>query len=621
MTSSTIFSITVPSLNSPSATLSPAVWLPAVTAAFLGVAFLRFIAPRLGWLSQPRQDRWHTKTTALMGGLGFVPVILGLGLWQLINSFPRGWLSLFRPLDLWREDLILLSILLGAGILFVAGWLDDRMELRPRTKLLFQLGASSQLIYFGGGMSPTGWPLLDAALSYAWLVGISNAVNLLDNMDGLCGGFVAIIFTTLAVCWPGSENGAAICWIAAGATLGFLFHNFPPAKIFMGDAGSLPLGFFCASLTLPGIINDNWNRESFNFLSGWAPVLAASVLLSVPILDTFLVAITRILASRNPMKGGRDHSSHRLANLLASERRSLVFFLGMSIVTSLLFVWLLRAPALLVFCVASIFWLTLALLGNLLAVGARSDGSPSPLFLRLIQDWLKRYAVFPLMLDAVLILVLFPAAYYLRMDLQMGPQELDAIRRSVPALLFAVLGAGLLLGTYAVPWSQASNLDYLRQAGASFTGIFLALAGMTLATRFEEGYSRSAFIIFGVLFVTAQGVGRLFQELGIKVAHRAVKPSSRIPVLVYGAGRRGRILAEACGVVPELSAYRVVAFFDDNGALTGKRLDGLPIFTPQSRRSLPEVQEIWISSPVINPLSLKRRLPSLPIKKLKLELK
>jgi FlaA1/EpsC-like NDP-sugar epimerase len=116
-------------------------------------------------------------------------------------------------------------------------------------------------------------------------------------------------------------------------------------------------------------------------------------------------------------------------------------------------------------------------------------------------------------------------------------------------------------------------------------------------------------------------MGRLFQELGMKVAHRAVKPSSRIPVLVYGAGRRGRILAEACGVIPELSAYRVVAFFDDNGMLTGKRLDGLPIFTPQSRLKLPDVHEIWISSPTISPFSLKRRLPTLPIKKLKLELK
>ena len=578
----------------------------------------------MGWLSQPREDRWHRRPTALMGGAGFVPVILGLGLWQLVQSLPRGWLSLFRPVDLWRPDLILASVLLGAGVLFVAGWLDDRIELRPRTKLLFQLGAASQLIYFGGGMTVTGWPLLDAALSYAWLVGITNAVNLLDNMDGLCGGFVAIVFTTLAVCWPGSENGAVVCWIAAGAACGFLFHNFPPAKIFMGDAGSLPLGFLCASLALPGIVNDNWNREAPNPLSEWAPIMAASVLLAVPILDTFLVAITRILASRNPMKGGRDHSSHRLANLLSSERRSLVFFLGMGALTSLIFAWLLRAPALLAVCVGGTFWLVLLLLGNLLASDVRSNGSSIPLFLRLIRDWFKRYAVLPLLLDAVLILMLFPAAYYLRMDLQMGPQEMDAIRRSIPVLLFSILGSGLLLGTYAVPWAQASSLDYLRQAAASAIGIFLALAAVTLATRFDEGYSRSAFLIFGVLFVAAQGTGRLFQELGMKVALRAVKPSSRIPVLVYGAGKRGRILAEACGTVPELSNYRVVAFFDDNEELSGKRLDGLPILTPKTRTTAPEIREIWVSTPTIRRKSLaggRNSWRGLPVKKLVLELK
>jgi len=227
------------------------------------------------------------------------------------------------------------------------------------------------------------------------------------------------------------------------------------------------------------------------------------------------------------------------------------------------------------------------------------------------------------MLDAVLILMLFPAAYYLRMDLQMGPQEMDAIRRSAPVLLFSILASGLLLGTYAVPWAHASSLDYLRQAAASATGIFLALAAVTLATRFDEGYSRSAFLIFGVLFVAAQGIGRLFQELGMKVALRVVKPSSRIPVLVYGAGKRGRMLAEACGTVPELSAYRVVAFFDDNEELRGKRLDGLPILTPKTQKAVPEIREIWVSTPTIRRKSIaggKSPWAGLPVKKLVLEL-
>jgi len=592
--------------------------------SFCGVAVVRALAPRLGWMAEPRGDRWHRKATAQMGGVGFVPVLLGFGFWSLMSSLPKGWVTFFSPVDMWRSDLILASILLGVAMLFVAGWLDDRWELRPRTKLLFQLGAASQLIYFGGGMSPTGWPLLDAALSYAWLVGITNAVNLLDNMDGLCGGFVAIVFATLGFCWTGGESGAAICWIVAGASLGFLLHNFPPAKIFMGDAGSLPLGFLCAALSLPGILNGNWGRESQGLLSGLTPVVVASVLLAVPILDTFLVAITRILESKNPMKGGRDHTSHRLAALLASEKRSLIFFLGLAVATSLIFTQLRKSPALLAICLGGVFWLGLILLGNFLAGKISANQSKSPLVLRLLREWFRRYAIFPVLVDAVLILMLFPAGYYLRLDFQMGPQELEALRRSLPALLFAILGSGLLLGTYTVAWSQASSLDYLRQAVASATGVLLALAVLTLATRFEQGYSRSAFLIFGVLFLAGQAVARLSQELGRKVVLRAVKPSSRIPVLVYGAGKRGRLLAEACGVVPELSRYRVVAFFDDNEDLRGKRLDGVPILTPKSKSSLPVVEEIWVSNPSIKnhpPVLGKKNWDDLPVKRLILELR
>lgn len=574
-------------------------------------------------MSEPRRDRWHRKATAQMGGIGFVPIILGFGLWHLVGSLPRGWTSFLYPADLWRSDLIFASILCGTAILFVAGWLDDRIELRPRTKLLFQLGAASQLIYFGGGMSPTGWSLLDAALSYAWLVGITNAVNLLDNMDGLCAGFVAIVCAAMGILWTGGENGAGLCGIVAGAALGFLVYNFPPAKIFMGDSGSLPLGFLCAALALPGSLNGHWGREAQDLLAGISSVVAASVLLAVPILDTFLVAITRILKARNPMQGGRDHTSHRLAKLLASENRSLVFFLLLALATALIFLILLKVPPLMAICAGGVFWLSLVLLGNLLTAGINADRSKGPFFLGFIRTWSKRYAVFPLLLDAGMILMLFPAAYYLRLDFQVGLQELDAMRRSLPVLLFSILGSGLLLGSYAVPWSQASSLDYLRQAAVSGMGILLALAAVTLATRFEEGYSRSAFLIFGILFIVGQGTARVFQELGMKVALRAGRPSSRIPVLIYGAGKRGRLLAEACGIVPELSRYRVVAFFDDNEELRGKRLDGLPIYTPHSRLSVPEIREIWISSSSIRKKARvdgRRAWAGLPVRKLVLEL-
>lgn len=559
-----------------------------------------------------------------MGGVGFIPFILLLSLWHLGTSLPNGLASLFRPMEIPRADLILGSILAGAGLLFVAGWLDDRLELRPRTKLLCQLAAASQLIYFGGGMTLTGWPIVDAAISYFWIIGITNAVNLLDNMDGLCAGVVGIIVTAMAWLWPEAGPGAATAAATAGACAGFLVHNRPPARIFMGDTGSLPLGFLCAGLSLPGVANDHWGRPE---MTGWAGIgllMACAMLMAVPVLDTALVAITRIWNSRSPMQGGRDHSSHRLARLLASERRSLAFFVFLALATSLTFAWCLRQQPLLMTTVAAIFWLSAVLLGNFLAQAEGAARQGPPPLLKALGAWLGRYSFFPLCFDGILVMTLLPVAYYLRFDFRLGPDEAEAIRRSMPILFFCCLGLGLTAGSYAIRWDHAGRMDYVRQAVTSAAGVFLALAVLTLATRFEQGYSRSAYLIFAVLFISAQGAGRRFRDLGAVLTARAAKTRHQRPVVIYGAGKRGKLLAEACGTVPELSGYRIVAFFDDNPALAGKKLDGLSIYSGQVQGRLPRAEEVWLATPTISPSHARGRLPStwakLSLRRLVLEL-
>lgn len=595
-------------------------------ASVAGVGLVRAVAPHLGWMSKPRVDRWHQRPTALMGGVGFIPCILLLSLWHLGACLPSGLASLFRPMEIPREDLILGSILAGAGLLFVAGWLDDRMELRPRTKLLYQLAAASQLIYFGGGMTLTGWPLVDAAISYLWIIGITNAVNLLDNMDGLCAGVVGIIVTAMAWLWPEGGPGAAVAAATAGACAGFLVHNRPPARIFMGDTGSLPLGFLCAGLSLPGVANEHWGRTE---MTGWAGIgllMACAMLMAVPVLDTVLVAITRIWSSRSPMQGGRDHASHRLARLLASERRSLAFFVFLALATSLTFAWCLRQQPLLMTTAVAIFWLSAVLLGNFLAQeaeGAARQGPP-PL-LKALGAWLGRYSFFPLCFDGILIMTLLPAAYYLRFDFCLGPVEEMSLKRSLPLLIFCCLGAGLVSGSYAVRWGQAGRMDYMRQALASGIGVLVTVALLTLATRFEQGYSRSAFLIFVFLFIGAQGAGRKFHDLSAFLIFRATKNHKRKPVVIYGAGRRGRLLAEASGTVPELAGYHIVAFFDDNRVLEGKKLNGLTIYSTHSLNKLPRSEEVWLATPAISVAKARATLPApwrkLLLRRLVLELK
>jgi UDP-GlcNAc:undecaprenyl-phosphate GlcNAc-1-phosphate transferase len=559
-----------------------------------------------------------------MGGAGFIPWILVLSLWRLVDSLPHGASSLLRPIEIFRADLIMGSLLGGAGLLFMAGWLDDRLELRPRTKLLFQLAAASQLIYFGGGVNITGWAIFDAGISYFWLIGITNAVNLLDNMDGLCAGVVGIIATAMSLFWSGSVSGAATTAAMAGGCMGFLIHNRPPARIFMGDTGSLPLGFLCAGLSLPGVANACWGWGKASGWMGLGLLLACAILVAVPILDTALVAITRVWSSRDPMQGGQDHSSHRMARLLVSERRSLAFFLILAATSSSVFLWSVSLSPPLMTVIALLFWLAAILVGNFLAHAEGAGLAEPPLILRALGDWLSRYAFFPLCFDGALVLTLLPMAYYLRFDFQLGPEELEATRRSIPILLFCCLGVGLASGSYAIRWKYASKMDYLHQAVSSGVAVLIALAILTFATRFDQGYSRSAYLIFAFLFISVQGLGRRFEELGTAFVGRAAKIPNCRSIVIYGAGKRGRLLAEGCGALPELAGYRAVAFFDDNQLLTGKKIDGLYIFSTGSNFRLPHADEVWIAGPAIDPARAKKALPKewacLPFRRLILEL-
>jgi len=553
-----------------------------------------------------------------MGGVGFLPFVLGAGALAYFDFARKEIGSMEVVLNLPRTAVVGASLLGGALLLLVVGWIDDRRELRPRTKLMAQLMAASQLIYFGGGTSLTGWPILDVTLSYLWIIGLTNAINLLDNMDGLCAGTVALIAAALAYALPTGPAqilAAAIC----GGCLGFLWHNRPPARIFMGDTGSLPLGFLLAGLALPGVLNQGWGCATMGSGSKLAAFLSACILMSIPILDTGLVACTRVWSARSPMDGGKDHSSHRLARILSSEARALLFLLLLTAGACLAFLWSLGRRPFTVVCVlglaAGALWLAAAFLARTDSGRKKSAGEKPPSLLRGIQEFFQAYNLLPVLLDGLLVLLLFQTAYLLRFDFNVGADEIRVLKRSLPIVLLGCLGAGLGFGIYSSRWGSLSWYDLCRLAAAAATGTAASLALVTLVTRFGDGHSRSVYLIFALLFLTGQIFTRKFLDLGGLLAGWAARDGGqKTPVVIFGAGRRGRILAEACLQVPELLGYRTLAFFDQNEGLAGKRLCGLPIFTPRSKERLdrlPEVpKEIWISA---TGLSAEKVRPLLPL--------
>src|SRR5256885_3774946 len=250
----------------------------------------RAVAQRYGFVAKPKQDRWHKRPTALFGGVAIATVPLGLGLTLGVQS----------PVA---------PLLLTAAMIAAFGLVDDLMSLKASTKLIAQVTAASVLLLFGFRLQWLDSMVGDAMLTLFWIVGVTNAFNLLDNMDGLCAGTALIAGTFLLIgLVTTGDVGAPALYLAAllGATAGFLVYNVYPASIFMGDTGSLMLGLNLAAVSLIA-------RADAPGRSRLLTVVAAPVLpLLLPIFDTTLVTAIRLLSGRSPSQGGRDHSSHRL---------------------------------------------------------------------------------------------------------------------------------------------------------------------------------------------------------------------------------------------------------------------------------------------------------------------
>src|SRR6185295_2580999 len=195
----------------------------------------RTAAHRLGFIARPKDDRWHKRPTALFGGVAIVATVLAAGL--IIGPSAELW-----------------QLLVCGTVIAAFGCVDDVMSLKASTKLIAQITVASLLLFFGFHLQWTESMVGDSLLTLFWVIGITNAFNLLDNMDGLCagtaligGGFLLVVFVT-----GGAGASPPALYLAAllGATAGFLVYNFNPASIFMGDTGSLFLGLNIAALTL-----------------------------------------------------------------------------------------------------------------------------------------------------------------------------------------------------------------------------------------------------------------------------------------------------------------------------------------------------------------------------------
>jgi len=273
----------------------------------------RQLARRIGLLDQPGGRKIHGSPMPLMGGLA----IYGAFVIALL-LFPN-----------WPQYIVELgSILAGATWLAIVGFIDDRNSLSPWIKFPAQFLAAGVVIASGIHTDIFHNLILDTILTTFWIVGIVNAINFLDNMDGLAAGISAIASATffLLAASQGQELVGALSAALCGAAIGFLIYNFNPATTFMGDMGSLVLGYVLAVLAI---------KLHFFAQSPVVTWMIPVLVMGMPLFDTSLVMFTRLREGRSLVRGAKDHTSHRLAILGFSQRQAVLTHYGVCVMLGL----------------------------------------------------------------------------------------------------------------------------------------------------------------------------------------------------------------------------------------------------------------------------------------------
>jgi len=527
------------------------VW-PPLAAFLLAVVLTYLIRPvalMAGVVAVPKEDRWHRGRIPLLGGVAIVGAVLVVAV--LLPPLPR---------QAW-------TLLGGATVLSLAGLVDDLRPLNPQAKFLIQLVITSVLVTAGLQLSITGYAAVDQLITLVWLVGVSNAFNLLDNMDGLAAGIglIAAAFRCYFFLQDGNLAGAWLAGALAGALAGFLVFNFQPASVFMGDTGSLFIGLMVSGLNVMG---------PFPYQRGTVAVLLLPVLiLMVPLFDTAFVTVARTLAGRSVAQGGRDHTSHRLVALGLSERGAVLSLWAMALASG--------GVAVLSYRYGLPYTATLVglLLAGVVVLGAKlglqrvyPERSAATGMVRVLADFQFKKQVATVAIDAALVALAYYSAYVLRFE--------DTLAAELPlftaSLLIVLPCHVLMLGlfkTYQDSWRHTGLHDLLSLVGAATAGVALSVLVVLLLFRFEH-YSRAVFVIHWLLvaaFLTASRV--LFRALGELLRGE----SRRGPrTVIYGAGAGGVMVLREARANRALD-WTVIGFIDDDRGKQRTSVQGVPV--------------------------------------------
>lgn len=564
------------------------IFLIVFSISLLLTPIVRSFAVKFKMVSKPKTNRFHRKVTALLGGVGiFLACFIGF--------------ILFVPLTN-----VLLVFLSGAIFIFFWGLTDDFHPLKPHVKLLGQVITSCIIIFFGISFNLPSFKLLSYVLTILWIIGITNALNLLDNMDGLAAGTAVICSLMIFISSLILKNDGIgiIALILAAACLGFLPYNFNPAKIYMGDSGSMFLGYSLAVICVIG---------SYKHASNLVVTLAIPVLiLAVPIFDTIFVMVMRNIRGRSFWIGGRDHTSHRLVSLGLSERKTVIILYFLSIAFGLIAVLYTKIDIIIVSIFAILTILVLLFFGIFLSqvrtyekegefekAQKKKETNGNVMFNTVV---LYKRNFLDCVVDLVLICVAYYSAYLLKYDGKIPSAVLSIIGSSLPLVISIKLITFFTFRLYSRIWPYMGIPDVVSIFKSVSLSSILSIVVVTFLFRFID-YSRAIFILDWLIL--------LFLMIGFRVStpifteyffNISVKEKN---ILIFGAGNSGETLLREIKR-DRHSKYHPIGFVDDNKEKVGKRINGVLVLG--TRHNLTKIlknkriDELFVAVPSLSEL-------------------
>ncbi len=535
----------------------------SLALSLLLVRVVRNLSFQYGQVVQPRSDRWHHRPTATLGGIAiYMAALVSVILSIYINygwSYPH-W-----------------GLLAASSFMFFLGLYDDIKHLTPPAKLIGQLIAASIAIYFGYTTdfftpriaNSVVAQIPNIGLTFLWLVGITNAINLLDNMDGLAGGISLITALILSFFfWRLGDTSLLIISLGlAGAILGFLVFNFPPASIFMGDSGSLFIGFTLAVLSIA-----RQPQASNVFAIMGVPTL----IFLLPILDTTLVTLTRLLRGQSPTQGGRDHTSHRLIAFGLTERQAVLVLYTVAIVSGVVALaletldyWL---SLVLVPVLVLLFALLTAYLGRLkVVVSAPKNGG---MISRLVIELTYRRRLLEIALDMLLIGLAYYLGFLTYNRFSMTETGIQLFLNSLPIAYAASYVSFIVFGVYRGVWRYVGIQELIRYGQAAIGSMLMVMGAVALIYTFDQ-YPPSIFIFFGIYIFLGLALTRSSFRILDQARGQQVRGEEH-RILIFGAGDSGELAVRWIMTNPQLG-YRAIGFLDQDPLIAGRQIHGVDI--------------------------------------------